>query len=241
MKKWSIWIIITIMALSLCGCRPEAGVGAGSEGADTGDGQAEAAAQNTEATDTEGEQADGQTTEQTADTADTQTTEENTETQPAENTEQPTENETETTTTTAEDPELRAEAERIFEEKGEVEYNLFCAENDIKAYHKFVNTHSYRLDMIVVYMFKGTALRGAPTPDFSCVNPTKVEEMIGPNTPLGLNMTTEELSKIRQCFYVYIENTTEEGIVQAVKELEKLDYVQQAEPAYIYSDEEIFE
>lgn len=226
MKKWSIWIIITIMALSLCGCRPEAGVGAGSEGADTGGGQAEAAAQNTEATDTQGEQADGQTTEQTADTADTQATEENTETQPTENTEQPTENETETTTTTAEDPELRAEADRIRVEEGQSKYEEFCIEHDIKSYSAVDINADFAQDRVIVYLKKSVSAHNEPIPDFSCVDYESIEE--------ATYYTVEPDGEFSRWFTIILKNKGKQQVLDAIQKLEQLEYVQSVNPSYQY-------
>ena len=229
MKKWSIWIIITIMALSLCGCRPEAGESAGSEGADTGGGQAEATAQNTEATDTEDEQADGQNTEQTADTADTQTTEENTETQPAENTEQPTENETETATqqtatTTAEDPELRAEADRIRAEEGGLEYELFCIEHDIKAYSNIDLESDFASDRVNVRLKKSASAPGKAAPDFSCVDYESIEE--------AKYYGTETSDDFAQRFTIILKNKSKQEVLNAIQKLEQLEYVLLVNPEY---------
>ena len=235
MKKQILWIIMIFLMISFCACRPEgkeidvgsSGTAAPTESAVPTEDPTEQPAEN------EAEQptAEEQPAEEAEYEAATQIPEENAE-QPA----------TESTTSGyTEDPALRAEAEKIYQQKGEVEYYLFCADNGIKGYHKFVNTRPYELNRVKVSLFKGESRPGTPPPDFSCVNPIKVEETPISKGWLNWGLTEEELSNRRQNFYVYIENDTEEGIVQAVKELEKLDYVQEVTPIYIYENGGIVE
>ena len=128
MKKYMIWITMLVLTLTLCACRPEAQTGGAGSSPEGGTGVSEEAgglneqvdenAKNTETGALLGEEGE-ESAENTLIPEESEEGSEVTITEPAEN-----EEEAEVTlpATTTEDPALRAEADRIRKEQGELKY-----------------------------------------------------------------------------------------------------------------------
>ena len=211
MKKIGLWMCIAAMCFSLCACRPEMeGESAASEGAPA----TEAVADDPEQSET-----DAEPREEEVQPEDTEV-EEN---EDSEIEEQP-----------AEDPDLRAQANRIYAEKGEQEYYLFCGEQQIKYYNKFTLREDleWDLDWIRVELYRGAATPGDPAPDFSCIDPITVIDL---NSKTWIDFhSQEEWDQFIQAFYVQINAKSKEEVKEAIKKLEQLDYVQAAMQQFIY-------
>ncbi len=230
MKKLWIIMLIICMVLTMAGCRST-----GEGGAAAGEG----------ITTESGEQAPNDTNEtkenheNTENTEPSETTEAPQQDQTAES-EQPPAADTAKTFTYVDDPVLRAEAERIYKEKGQNAYVSFCGKNQIKEYVMQIKDREFRLDKISVCLFKGLVKPGDPAPDFSVVNPTKVEPQQGTILQEQMIKTEEELNNFSPTYNVYINSDSREETIAALYALLEVDCVQSAYLGYIYTDEELY-
>ncbi len=214
MKKM-LWIVVLALCLTLLpACRPEIGEtdifdrGAVSEGA--GPASAEA-----KATDGAGENTAQATTEQRTQKI---------------STEEPVQNEEISVdslfTVPPEDPAKRAEAERILAEQGEYDYWCYCMENDLKMYSDATADQDFKPGEVIVYFKKSVSIKDGPLPDFSLIEYEKIVER-------PYYVPTPEKAFTRKITILLKNKTNKQAVVDAIKEIEKLEFVSHATPNYI--------
>ena len=237
MKKYIVWILMIAMILTLCACRSEAQTGgAGSPTESVGEteenvGRGAEVDENAEDTET-GAPLGAQGEESAENTLIPEESEEGSEVienEPAEN-----EEEAEVTlpATTTEDPALRAEADRIRKEQGEEAYQDYCIEKDMTIFSDIDISHNFENNKIIVRLKRSFSEPNKAAPDFSCIKAKSIEEWM---TFYPRQWSAEEERKFSQWFIITLEENSKQGVIDAIRELEKLDYVLLAEPNYLDS------
>ena len=222
MKRTIIWMMMVLLALSLCACRPEGEeIAPGGAAAPTEDPTEQPAENETEQpVENEAEQPteEEQPAEEAENEAATQIPEENAEQPAAES----------TTSGYTEDPALRAEADRIREEEGLEAYWDFCSLHDIKMYTDASIDDPFMPNIVVVKLLKSVSRTEGFAPDFSCVSPLKVEE--------AKYYGSETNENFKRKFYIYLNENNKQAVIDAADLLMQLDYVYSAAPSYYTTD-----
>ncbi|MBQ6947382.1 MAG: hypothetical protein IJN42_04970 [Clostridia bacterium] len=125
-----------------------------------------------------------------------------------------------------EDPAKRAEAERILAEQGEYDYWCYCMENDLKTYSDATADQDFKPGEVIVYFKKSVSIKDGPLPDFSLIEYEKIVER-------PYYVPTPEKAFTRKIIILLKNKTDKQAVVDAIKEIEKLEFVSHVTPNYI--------
>ncbi len=124
-----------------------------------------------------------------------------------------------------EDPALRAEANRILAEQGEMKYRRFCSDHNLKIEHTVSVEQGFEAGVFRVHFKKCVSVKDGPLPDFSFIEYEKLEE--GPY--YGPTPDYEFTRSIK----IYLKNKTDkQAVIDAIKAIERYEFVSYAYPNY---------
>lgn len=92
--------------------------------------------------------------------------------------------------------------------------------------------HDFEDNTVLVRLKKTYSAPYKEAPSFSVIDYEKVEEQ---TYMYPTSWTEEQLSDFSQSFNITLKEHNKQGVVDAIRELEKLDYVLLAEPNYLAS------
>ena len=114
----------------------------------------------------------------------------------------------------------------------EHELTEYCSEHDIKMFEDIDINSDFELGWVTVSLLKSVSEPFKAPPDFSAVNPLSVRD-IYENEALDRNKIIANWKENnRQIFKIQIAGQTKQDVINAVRELEKYEYVWSAEPCY---------